>query len=471
MQSYSGLFKIALAEVAMTSDKEHNKNSTANDSSKKPDENEAGLDSDLEFAEQAIEQAFEEDQQRQTERRDQQLAETEAEKELFANMALEGDAAEAEGLPCLNCNTPLRGPYCYECGQPERHFIRFFPRVLWDMINEAFDLDSKIFNTILPLMFKPGRLTLEYIAGRRARYINPLRMYIVISLIFFLVLEFSDSFNEVNVGTSESGVKSRVTISDDAVQIEEDTSADSAADERRQQIQDRIDELQEAREGGAQIPDSVITELEKELNNDRPVSRNNATQDSDDDLTVTLDDGTEWHPETNPVKFNNLFSAEVTQKLNAFLWELKNKTKMVEEDPGGFAEEILNVLPGLMFVLLPIFALLLKIVYIFKKRYYMEHLIVALHSHSFMFFSLLMIFLVSALSDIAPRDSWARDTFELLFVLLWLWIPINLFIQQKRVYAQGKIMTTIKFLMVGISYIALLVVTAGAAAVLGLYNL
>ena len=109
--------------------------------------------------------------------------------------------------------------------------------------------------------------------------------------------------------------------------------------------------------------------------------------------------------------------------------------------------------------------------YIFKKRYYMEHLIVALHSHSFIFFSLLMLFFVSALSDNFTDDSWIRETLDLIFVLLWIWIPLNLFIQQKRVYAQGKFMTTIKFMMIGISYIALLTVTAAAATVLGLYNL
>ena len=440
----------------MTSANENNNNKDTNDESRKKREDEvldqekdSGLESDLLYAEEAIEHALDEHQKRSAERREVQLAESAAENEMFENMALEGEPIVEDGLPCLNCNTPLKGPYCYECGQPERHFIRFFPRVLWDMINEAFDLDSKIFRTVLPLMFKPGRLTMEYIAGRRAHYINPLRMYIVISLVFFLVLEFSDSITDMNVDASDRGVKSRVTLSDDASTVDKDSPQETEhITEQQQQLQARIEEVKQAKEEGAPIPDSVIEDLEAGLEKDTSESISETDDDDDDELSVTLDDGTEWHPTDNPVKFNNWFDDETTQALNDFLWQLKNKTKMVEEDPGGFAEEVINVLPALMFILLPIFALLLKIMYIFKKRYYMEHLIVALHSHSFIFFSLLMLFFVSALSDNFTDDSWIRETLDLIFVLLWIWIPLNLFIQQKRVYAQGKFMTTIKFMMI-----------------------
>ena len=154
------------------------------------------LDDDLRYAEEAIEQAFIETEQENKAKAEKRLAVNKEKKVTSENMTLEEDTKVDEGLPCLNCKTPLKGPYCYECGQPERHFIRFFPRVLWDMINEAFDLDSKIFRTLMPLMFRPGRLTMEYIAGRRASYINPLRMYIVRESGFLLGLAIGKSIRD-----------------------------------------------------------------------------------------------------------------------------------------------------------------------------------------------------------------------------------------------------------------------------------
>ena len=257
----------------------------------------------------------------------------------------------------------------------------------------------------------------------------------------------------------ERGVKSSITVTPDSIEEEPTERSHSAA----------LEEMRAAQAAGAPIPDAAIKEAEEAIAKGSNDYRESS--DSDNDLDVELGDGSIWNPETNPIKFNDWFEPETTQSLNNFLWELKNKVRMIEDEPEEFVDEMLNVFPALMFILLPIFAIILKIMYIFKKRYYMEHLIIALHSHSFIFFSLLMIFIVTSLDSYVTQDSWYSDTLSLIFVALIIWIPINLFLQQKRVYAQGKFFTTIKFILVGITYMALLGVTAASAAVVGLVNL
>jgi hypothetical protein len=122
--------------------------------------------------------------------------------------------------------------------------------------------------------------------------------------------------------------------------------------------------------------------------------------------------------------------------------------------------------PSTLFVLLPIFALMLKLTYAFRRRLYMEHLIVALHSHAFLCLSLLLVFLLMALEDaLAPA---LHGLFRLLQVLLWLWMPVYLLLMQKRVYGQGWAMTVLKYCLLGFCYFILLSFGAAFTMLAGL---
>ena len=127
------------------------------------------------------------------------------------------------------------------------------------------------------------------------------------------------------------------------------------------------------------------------------------------------------------------------------------------------------VLPQTMFILIPAFALLLKLVYLFQRRLYMEHLIVALHSHAYLFLSLLLGVSISALSSwVAPHAAWITHPLTWLEWVLVLWVPAYLLLMQKRVYRQGWPMTVLKFWCVGWCYLWLLTAALIIAAVLGL---
>src|SRR6266513_82897 len=91
---------------------------------------------------------------------------------------------------CENCGAPLSGPYCGQCGQPAIDYRRSFGHVLVDVLNEFLNWDSKVFATIALLIVKPWRLTNEFVAGHRVRYVHPLRLYLLASILFFFAVNY-----------------------------------------------------------------------------------------------------------------------------------------------------------------------------------------------------------------------------------------------------------------------------------------
>ncbi|WIO73194.1 DUF3667 domain-containing protein [Porticoccaceae bacterium LTM1] len=119
---------------------------------------------------------------------------------------------------CENCGTLLQGEYCHRCGQEVIHNRRFFGGVILDLLNTFFSYDSKVNRTFLPLFFKPGFLTREYMAGRRARYILPFRLYLFTSVFCFILLSFQDDLLKFDVTPED-------TASQEDASSQEDTSS------------------------------------------------------------------------------------------------------------------------------------------------------------------------------------------------------------------------------------------------------
>ncbi|MFQ5634318.1 MAG: DUF3667 domain-containing protein [Gammaproteobacteria bacterium] len=97
-----------------------------------------------------------------------------------------GHSAHPRGS-CLNCNATLSGRYCHECGQAAHVRGLSMRELLNEFVNEIYYLESRTWRSLLPLLFRPGRITDEYLGGRRARYVTPLRLYLTASVLFFVV--------------------------------------------------------------------------------------------------------------------------------------------------------------------------------------------------------------------------------------------------------------------------------------------
>jgi hypothetical protein len=97
-------------------------------------------------------------------------------------MSVVSDAA------CRNCGAALHGAFCHTCGQKAASTHLGFHDVFHEATHELAHLDGKIFATLRTLLFKPGQLTKDFVEGRRARYVSPLRVYLTASILFFFLL-------------------------------------------------------------------------------------------------------------------------------------------------------------------------------------------------------------------------------------------------------------------------------------------
>src|SRR5438128_7879241 len=91
---------------------------------------------------------------------------------------------------CENCGAPLTGHYCSQCGQAAVDYRRSFRHVIADVLDSFLNWDSKFFATIALLILKPWRLTNEFLAGKRVCYVNPLRLYLLASILFFFAVNY-----------------------------------------------------------------------------------------------------------------------------------------------------------------------------------------------------------------------------------------------------------------------------------------
>lgn len=337
---------------------------------------------------------------------------------------------------CLNCGTPLAGPYCHYCGQPDRNFLRFFPALLREFLSETLELDSRFARTMKPLLFHPGRLTRDYLDGKRYRYTPPLRLYLFSSIIFFVLAAFlsADAIREnVRFSGADSGIQITAKSEEELAQVEEALSA--LPPKMREQIQTEVDRAQQ--QDAFDAPDIQF--------NDQP-----------------------WHPEDNPVDIGWLPDG-VNDWINEEIGRSPEKAKRINEDPRLIVNAIFDILPATMFVLLPVVALIFKFWYLFAGRFYMEHLILALHNHSFVFVALIISLLLETFESFAGARGlgWLETGAFWASLVIGFWIPVYLVASLRTVYRQNWPMTLAKGFLIGISYLALLVFVTTVVALLG----
>jgi hypothetical protein len=370
-------------------------------------------------------------------------------------------APAAPKILCANCGLELFGPHCYSCGQPVKGMVRHLSSILGDIADTILNIDSRIFRTLFPLYFRPGFLSVEYFAGRRVRYVTPFRLYFFLSVAAFLLIQTSlDSFDMSRVVQIDSDDKIAAALTpQEVVSRRDEALTELAAGQKEVDLPKKVTKhLDEAQERIREAADKRLDYL-KSVEEAKAVGAPPPPNLPKGSITIK---GIPWDPRTNPVHFNWLPDF-VNDRLNRAMVRATENMERVGTDPKPLLLGAFSVLPQVLFVLMPLFALLLKIFYIFKRRLYMEHLIVALHSHSFIFISLLLMTIVGLIRGWSQTEAPALH--QLLTWVLWVmgsWMPVYLFLMQKKVYRQGWFFTTIKFGMIGICYTIL--VSWGIAA-------
>ncbi len=357
----------------------------------------------------------------------------------------------ATGDACPNCLAPLHGPYCYACGQPKKGLIRHLSGIIGDFFDTVFSLDARIWRTLAPLYFRPGYLSNEYFAGRRVRYVTPLRLYFFLSIIAFLVISLVANFGDVSGPDGKGFVRTG-------------PSAPLTAAEREAELA-KIEESLKflPAEAAQKIREEAAADLARESASVAARERADAVEDAEDededededDVNITFDDGKRWHKTENPLTLGWL-SDDLNRALNEEIEVLLEKIKRINKDPAPFVRELFSIAPQALFLILPLFALLLKLFYLFKRRLYMEHMIVALHSHSFLCFSLLVLVALAGLETLVSGIAVLEPLVDFTIIAAGIWIPLYLLVMQRRVYRQNWFMTVLKYILVGICYAVLL---------------
>lgn len=295
---------------------------------------------------------------------------------------------------CGNCLSAVTGMYCAHCGQKQKSAVRHVGQLAGEFCNDVLNLDAKLLRTLKPLLFKPGFLSLEYFAERRARYVSPLKLYFLLSLVAFFLIQRS-----VDV---------------------------AAGNEAPVQVDGRADE---------------------------------------GSLTIGNFNGRPWHAKTNPVRLAWLPEAG-NDLINERLSRLEDTVK--RRDWTQLLHAGLAATPQTLLILLPFFALLLKLAYWFKRRLFMEHLIVALHNHAFLMLAITVLTVLSAMSSWAVGLAGWSTAVGLLATGMTVWIPLYFLLVLKRVYGQGWLATGGKFALIGFSYLLLAAFGVALNLVIGL---
>lgn len=388
-----------------------------------------------------------------------------------------------EGQHCANCSVAMQGEFCHECGQSIHSVLKPIHGMLEDTLDIVFHVDGRVVHTLPPLLLKPGFLTLEYFSGRRVRYIAPFRLMFVLSLLAFFVIHLRiDAMSE----TFALNLSSKVAVSSDTFK-----DADTPA-EVRNSLRHQLQDIDKARALGvlppaAQARMDVAAQSLREQANKRLVALAAApmpaasmaaapiVETGGDGRTHTLSSKL-LEEQTRPVLVTWLpgianarltaMRTHIIESINTYRYgDAAARTELKQRAISGF----FGVLPPTMFVLMPLFALLLKLFYVFKRRLYIEHLIVALHSHAFLFLSLLIGGLVGMLATwVLPHAGWLAHFLNWVGIALWVWALVYLLIMQKRIYRQGWPMTVVKYLAVGWCYCWMLMFSLLIAGVLGL---
>ena len=245
---------------------------------------------------------------------------------------------------CRNCRAPANSHFCPECGQETKLHVPSLGEFVHELVGHYVAIEGKLWRTVKTLLFKPGELTLDYLAGRRASYIQPLRLYLTFSLLFFGLLQITN-VSLFEAQPDHAGIHATVAQSN--------------------------------------VPDFALPAL-----------------------------------------------GGIGTRMNTNIRHLA--ALPMEEQTAILSHRLLHYSPYAMFLLLPLFALYLKILYWGTKRYYGEYVLFALHVQSFAFalFSLLLL---------APWF-WLR-------LLLSIWLLLYLPVALKRVFCYPRGATVWRWLL------------------------
>lgn len=314
-------------------------------------------------------------------------------------------------LVCANCHAALDGEYCSACGQrhePHVHTVAHFASEAFESVSHA---DSRLWRTLWYLLARPGFLTREFFAGRRVRYLPPFRLYLVISVVFFLVVGLPDGPMIIDDGPTPDRVG----------------KMNAAAEE-----------LETASGPGSEPLKKAAAAIRLEAGKEK------AAQDSGESNAKPRDGLSSQNAMT---EFCEEFKVP-DRSANENYAKLHSACAKITEDGGReLGKTVVHNIPRAMFVFLPLLALFMRLLYWKPKRYYVEHLLFLLHNHANVFLSLTILLLVLRIPHVADVMGVWLNWATFLYMVWYIYRAMRNF------YGQGRALTIAKYFLIGFAYL------------------
>ena len=330
---------------------------------------------------------------------------------------------------CPNCDHPLIGPYCAICGQPHNTHRRTLGNLLHEFFKDIVSFDSRILRTVHALLFQPGELPKSFREGRTQRYMPAVRLYLFVSLAFFLFL-------------SATGIAFfQLGLQIEPIRIEHDRAGNVFEIKNGERTQ--LDGLKSDTQGNItradpNVPGIIIPKMKANGASANTVS------------TKVIFFQRVGQPELNmPPKvraaLEKMKTAAMKNKKDAS-WLIRGVyatlTKL-ETDPAALNGPLMTWIPRILFFLLPLFAVLLAAFYWRRRKefYFVDHIMFSLTMHTFAF----VVLIVAAAATQVIDGNWVA-------ILTAVVISTYVLLSLKRFYGQKWLITSLKFIAIAIIY-------------------
>ncbi len=343
---------------------------------------------------------------------------------------------------CLNCGheTGDSVEYCPVCGQENRDQNLPITQLIGEFLSTFLALDSRFVSSLKPFFFKPGFLTNRFNEGQRVHYSNPVRLYVVTSVLYFFIISFY--LGGIIIESIENNQDSIMNIDGDRPSLSErwnNAGADSI----------RI----------ALLPDSLLSKYSTTAPSDSIIANINKDMVDATGFTLFQLDSIRFK-RTDSVKsfVDRIKEGEMSdeellssigldpEKDSKFLVYAGLKVRKLLENQTYFVDYAFRNLSIMMLLAIPLFAAILKLFYIRSKRLYIQHIIHALHIHSFGFI------LFSVATVLMYNLNTSNTSLFWIGALFFMWVTGYSYFSFRRVYKQGWFKTLVKFLFVGYLY-------------------
>jgi hypothetical protein len=314
-----------------------------------------------------------------------------------------------ETLVCANCGAPLDGEYCAACGQrhePHVHTLGHFASEAFESISHA---DSRLWITLARLLLRPGHLTREFFAGHRVRYLPPFRLYLVLSVIFFLLTALAGGGDYPDPMPGGGIVMAPAQAPGATPGVTPPEGPDVAP-----------------------APDAAASPGTEPADQKGPLVIN---VDAFDEFCKPFE-----RPDTGVGG-----SRAARDNIRKFCSRVRN-------NGAALGEAVVHNIPRAMFVFLPLLAAVMKLLYWRPRRYYVEHLLFMVHNHAAVF----LVFSLVALLSLVP---WVGKLSTWYFIAAVLYMAWYIFRAMRNVYGQGWWLTFAKYVFLFWTYVITAVIS------------